>query len=227
MKILLSVFTAAACFALAYAVLDNRISERIRILRPADQAEVMERKELRRKKCLFWAILIALGSGAGVYSILWGTSDIIHIIKLLIGLICLVGSGCMDYKEHRIPNFFPLVLALSSVALLTLGFFTGQTGAMSYIAGAVISTVAVVLLLTLASLLTKGGIGPGDIKLLGALALMGDIYLLCGTMLFGVVSCSAAGVVLLIRKKKTSKEGLPFGPFLLIGYLLSLYIQMF
>lgn len=227
MNISISILTAAICFGVAYAVFDNQISGKLRILRPANQEEAVEQKYFGRRKSLLMAMLTAVAAGVGCFFLFEGTGDIIHILKLLLALICLVGSGCMDYKEHRIPNIFSLVLAVSNVFWLAVGYFTEQDGALSFILCAVYSTVGVVVLFTAASFLTHGGIGAGDIKLLAALALAGDIYLLCGTLFFAVVLCALAGIVLLIRKKKTTKDGVPLGPFLLAGYLISLYIQLF
>lgn len=226
MILLIALITVVA-FAITYAVLDNSLSSRLRILRPANEAEVFERKNLSSRKVICLSIIAAAACGIGCYRILFGTSDIIHISKLIIAMLCIAGSCFMDYKERRIPNIFPLVMAVSNIALLAIGYFTSQDGAISYIVSAVFSTVCIVIFLAIASFLTHEGIGIGDIKLFGALALVGDIYLLCTVLIIAMLSCSLAGIYLLLRKKKTVKDGVPFAPFVFIGFLISVYFGLY
>lgn len=72
-------------------------------------------------------------------------------------------------------------------------------------------------------LVTKGkGFGFGDVKLIFPLALvMGWPNMIIGVWLAFVVG-AFVGILLLLRGKKTMKQPLPFGPFLVIGAFLSL-----
>ena len=66
-----------------------------------------------------------------------------------------------------------------------------------------------------------------DIKLLAALGLMGGVTIVGGTIFFAMLPCALVSAGLLITKKKTMREAIPFGPFLLIGYMLTIWILKF
>ena len=142
-------------------------------------------------------------------------------------MVCLTVAACVDLREHRIPNVVPLTMTVFAVISLTIGFLTDQQGYLSYIFSSVVSSVVVAILMLVASILTKKGIGMGDIKLLSALALLGGVYTICGTLFFGITLCAVAALVLLALKKKTVKEGLPFAPFVLLGYFITIAMSIY
>lgn len=176
-------------------------------------------------------MLISLVTGGLCYGaavmIFFHTEELLNRMRMLIALVCIAGAGCNDYREERIPNIFPLVMAFSGLVCLAAGYATSQNGAMYYIASSLIATVLVASCMSVAALLTKNGIGIGDIKLLSALALLGGIYTVGGTLFFGMLICFLTAIVLLLSKKKTIKESMPFGPFIFIGYMISIFASVY
>lgn len=69
-------------------------------------------------------------------------------------------------------------------------------------------------LLLLVSLLTKGGFGGGDIKLMAGLGLF---YGLIGTVTVLFIAVLAALFAGLALRRKRKEYRLPFAPFLLLG----------
>ena len=111
--------------------------------------------------------------------------------------------------------------------MLAIGVVTKQNGAIAYITSSVVASVGCVVILSIAAFLTRQGIGAGDIKLIGALSLMCGVNAIIGTLMCGMICCCAVAIVALILKKKTTKEGIPFGPFLYIGFVLTLFVMNF
>ncbi|MBF0558317.1 MAG: prepilin peptidase [Nitrospirae bacterium] len=75
----------------------------------------------------------------------------------------------------------------------------------------------------LIAVLSRGGMGGGDIKMMAMVgAFMGwkSIFL---TTFIGSVTGSAVGIFLMIAKGKGRKSKIPFGPFLAIGALATLF----
>ncbi len=225
--IIVCIFMAAAVFLLGCAILDDNISSKVRVLRPTNSEEVFEHEPFTKTKILIMSLIVAAACAAASALVLNYTDGAINAAKLCMSIVCVAGSSFSDYKEHRIPNIFPLTMALINIAMLAIGFFTDQQWIMSYVAGTVISVVAVTLLLTISSFLTRGGVGMGDIKLLAALSFIGDVYLICAVLFFSFLLCALTGLGLIILKKKSSKEGLPFAPFVLAGLLISIYLNIF
>ena len=146
---------------------------------------------------------------------------------MIMALLCMMGAACFDYREYRIPNIFPLVMAGGAAVLLLTALFSGMSGAMAYITTGVVAAIGCAIVLVVASALTKQGIGAGDIKLISALALLTGVYCIIGTLFFGVVACSLYAIVALVMKKKKTSSSVPFGPFLLFGYITTLFAISF
>ncbi len=75
----------------------------------------------------------------------------------------------------------------------------------------------------LVAVLSKGGMGGGDIKLMAMVGgLMGWKSVLLTTFL-GSLSGSVVGIFLMVVKGRGRKSKIPFGPFLALGAVISLY----
>ncbi len=227
MNYLIAIITVAACFALASVTLDWGKLEHSRLLRPAQPEERAEAKRLSKAQVLVFSLLIAVGASVTMWRLLAMSRDLLNVAKLSIALVCLTGGACVDYVEHRIPNLFSGALALSAVGLLVMGFLLKQDGATAYVFTGVLAAAASTLCLLVGRALSHQGIGLGDIKIIAGLGLMGGVYIICGTLFFSMTICALVSGVLLLSKKKTIREGLPFGPFLLIGYILTICLIKF
>ena len=101
----------------------------------------------------------------------------------------------------RLPGFLASLGFWDSLAALLLG------GGLFYL-------VAVV---------SRGGMGGGDIKLtamMGAFLGMRDL----GVAVFiGLLAGSAVGIALMIAGRKTRKDAIPFGPFLALGGICAVF----
>lgn len=226
MNYILAILAAVCGWAAAYCTLNKKLADKIKLLHFMGAPGEMERNLSDRQIMLISLVTGGLCYGAAVM-IFFHTGELLNRMRMLVALVCIAGAACNDYREERIPNIFPLVMAFSGLVCLAVGYVTSQNGAKSYIASSLIATVLVASCMSVAALLTKNGIGIGDIKLLSALALLGGIYTVGGTLFFGMLICFLTAIVLLLSKKKTIKESLPFGPFIFIGYMISIFASVY
>lgn len=227
MKYFVSIMVSFVVLVLSKIALDRRTSDKITIFTIKHNVEEYNSRDFSPQ--VQWSMSIALMLVV-FFSMLEIQSKVftaLGVIKMAISTVCMVGAACFDIREHRIPNFFPAFLAISAMILLSLGFFLEEAHALAYITSSAFAALGCVVFLLIASALTKGGIGAGDIKLIGALALMTGVYTIIGTLFFGVVSCSIGTIVALIFKKKKMSSTVPFGPFLLFGYIITLFFVNF
>lgn len=226
MEILLSIIIAIVCSYLAIVTLDIEKAKKYKFFYSQENDEC---EKISLKKRTIWGstVLIFLVAFLTSLKILTEVTDVLNVCKMLIALVILTGSACFDFREHRIPNIFPLMLSISGVVFLILGIVIKQNGAMSYVVSSAFATFGCVIGLMVAAALTNNGIGAGDVKLMGALALLGGVYLVCGVLCFSVFACAIVAVFLLLLKKKTLKEAVPFGPFILIGFVISIFLSIF
>ncbi|OCT14263.1 prepilin peptidase [Paenibacillus pectinilyticus] len=138
--------------------------------------------------------------------------------EALVGLVLvslLVIITISDLTVMRIPNqvlmfFFPVFVVLRLV-------FPGGQAWWSYVLGAVIGCGIVVMI----SLLTRGGMGMGDAKLL---LVCGFVVGLTPILVAFVLACligSLVGGLLLLLNIIKRKQPVPFGPYLAVGILIS------
>ena len=82
----------------------------------------------------------------------------------------------------------------------------------------------ILAVLGLCRLITRGGIGLGDVKLFSAASLLLGLYGGICTLALGQLAALAAAVALLLSKKATWKDSIPFAPFLALGFLICLIL---
>ena len=227
MMYLWMILIAALSTAIAYISLNTELALRIPVFSRGRRENMTDEIVVGKRPALAGAVLLGLLSGLCMWRILTGTGELLNVLKMTLALLCVVGSGCMDLREKRIPNLFPLTLAVGGVLFLALGFITGQNGIQAYVVSSVMATAGCAVAMLVIMLLTHGGVGAGDIKLLCALALAGGVQIVCGTVAFGVTACALTAVVLLIAKKKNLQSSLPFAPFMLIGFMVSVFLNIY
>ena len=143
------------------------------------------------------------------------------LIANLVFFIYLLVLSFIDL-EHKI---LPDVLTLSGLGLgLAFSLFGWTIPFVQSAAGAVIGGG----LLLLVAILSRGGMGMGDVKLMfmiGAfLGWQGSLITLFAASLLG----TTVGGLYLIITKKGGKTPIPFGPFLAMGAVLTTaYLQLF
>ena len=149
----------------------------------------------------------------------------LDLIKYLIISPMLVSAFVIDYKHQIIPNrlnltlfeigiIFAFLYGLSDVAItfnLLLGMVTGG---------------GIFLLITVIGGLIYGkeAMGFGDVKLMASLGLLFGLSNIIVMTLLSFLIGAILSVLLLITKIKKSSEYIPFGPFIVIGTFISMYV---
>ena len=122
----------------------------------------------------------------------------------------LLTVSLIDLDYRIIPDRL-LLAGLPAAALLF--FAPTSPGLVSLLiggAGGFLFLLAIVLI-------SRGGMGGGDVKLAGYLGLCLGWKLLTVALFFGFIFGGVVGVYLLIFRKKGRKDEVPFGPFLASG----------
>ncbi|MDP3729464.1 MAG: prepilin peptidase [bacterium] len=159
-----------------------------------------------------------------------GAISSIWILVALIGVMI----WCIDFKTFIIPNELNGALAILGIGLTAveskLGLFNEFAGSFSgsfagmfglreniWINHGVAALIALFIIGGIV-LITRGrGMGIGDLKLVGALGLLfgwpDSLFIIMLSFFIG----AGVSVCLLLQKKKTLKDALPFGPFLILA----------
>ncbi len=137
--------------------------------------------------------------------------DFITVILLFL----LVVASIIDLRTRLIPNFITIPGALLGLLLTTL------TGRLSFIQ-ALMGIFVPGFIMLLIALISKGGIGGGDVKLLATIGSFIGWRMALSSLFWGSVVGSLVSVLLILLRKKKKSDPVPFGPFLTIGVIFSL-----
>ena len=142
---------------------------------------------------------------AGVYW-RWGMSA--ETLAGWILVIILVSTAFIDLDEGIIPDVItiPAVVIGLAISLTTIGFFPALWGALAF--GGVLFVVAV---------LSRGGMGGGDVKLAAVIGAFTGIPGAIITLLLSSFLGAVFGITLMALGKAGRKTPVKFGPFLAIG----------
>ncbi len=169
-------------------------------------------------------IMVAFAVGCGM-SVWRFKTEWISIAILLVTHTFLAVSALVDYKYYKIPNYciIGMVAAravLSVAEILVYGWPVFWDGIVECVITAV---VGVIVLLTI-SKVTHGGIGYGDIKLMGGVAFLCGLRAFLYSFLLGMVFCAVLSIVLLTMKKKKAKDEVPMAPFIYMGFAVAIIL---
>lgn len=149
----------------------------------------------------------------------------VKLIKFLILTPMLLSAFVIDYKLQIIPN--RLNLTIFEVGLV-FTFIEGMINfniAIYYLLG-MLAGGGIFLLITLIGGLIAGkeAMGFGDVKLMGALGLFFGWLNMIIISLISFLVGAILSIILLITKKKSTSEYIPFGPFIVIATFITILV---
>ena len=142
----------------------------------------------------------------------------VKIIRMSLVLAVLIVCAVSDYRKKEIKLIFPMFLAIAAAAM----FFLGRDIAVkSVIAGMAEGIVIIVL-----SQITQGRIGMGDGILLASTGLMLGWKDNLIMFFFACLLSACVSVLILTLKKGDRETKIPFIPFMVPGFLISVLIAV-
>lgn len=133
---------------------------------------------------------------------------------------CLIPISLIDYKTQIIPDGLVGVIAVSG-ALYNLLYV--PQGVVDMLFGAAVGFVVMLLIF----IISRGGMGGGDVKLSAAVGLWLGVE---GTLLFLLLAFIMGGVIsllLLVSGIKSKGDAIPFGPVLCFAAFITVLYQPF
>ncbi len=151
------------------------------------------------------------------YLILWG-----YYLPIFGSLLW---AAVRDVKTHKIPNKYTAALAVYSLLSIPVRSIAqprlwDAVSLPNLAADALLGGLLGGGLLLLVSVLTKGGFGGGDVKLMTGLGLAFGVFGAMSILFLAVILTVFVG---LIQRKYGKKGRLPFAPFLFLGCVFTAY----
>ncbi len=223
----ISFAAALLCAGMAYLAMTKCLADKIKIFNILGSGEDHESRDVKKAEKAAAVIAAAALSFAASYRLLTGEATTDTVIRVFLLFLPITAAGCIDSREKRIPNIISLFLFVEGVVFLGVEFFINRDLFESYAVSCLLSFGATFIVLALVGLVTGKGIGAGDIKLLSTLGLVGGVYLLCGTVVVATVVCAVVALTLLVTKKKSLKSSLPYGPFIAVGFFVTVIFNLY
>jgi leader peptidase (prepilin peptidase)/N-methyltransferase len=125
----------------------------------------------------------------------------------------------IDFEHHILPN--KLVYPGAAVALI-LSIFLSHMEIVPGIASAAAGGGIGLGIFMLITILSRGGMGWGDVKMAAFIGIVVGYPLIFVAILLAVVSGGLVAWILIITKAKSRKQSIPFGPFLSLAAMATL-----
>lgn len=192
---------------------------------------VQKKTGLKPEKQTQWAAALLLAAAGGFssgYMLVLRTGTYPpNLLRLVLLGTLLTAAAYIDALSHKIPNWIVLCTAAVFAGCTVLDFVLSGTDAVPMALNSVLAAAVFFVVFFLVRLASRGGVGYGDIKMITAAALILGIYGTFSFLLVSHVLAAVAAIALLVSKKATRKDGLPFGPFFYLGYLVTILTGMF
>jgi len=157
--------------------------------------------------------LIELSNGAAYLGLYWR-----YGLTWQLGMMCILFStllviSMIDINHQIIPNSILTFLMIVSTVYVV---FLSKT----YISS-IVGFFAVSGLLLLISIISKGKMGGGDIKLMAVCGFLLGWQNILVSLVLGSILGSAVGITLIVFKFIKKNQLIPFGPYLSVGIMLA------
>lgn len=135
-----------------------------------------------------------------------------------------IALALIDLDTHRLPNVIVLPALLSGIVLL--GAAALVRGDLTALAGALLGGAGLFALYLVLALISRGGMGMGDVKLASVLGLYLG-FLGWGSLLVGAFAAfvfgGVFGLALMLIRRAGRKTAIPFGPWMILGAWLGVF----
>mgnify|MGYP002535221100 FL=1 len=152
----------------------------------------------------------------------------INALKFMFLIPMLISAFLIDLKLQIIPNRLTLTIFEFGLIFTFLGVIINVNTGINLFINSLLGMIVgagIFLLITLigGAIAGKEAMGFGDVKLMGAMGLFFGWFniILISVIAFLLAAITSIGI-LVLRKKKID-EYIPFGPFIVIGAIISIY----
>jgi Flp pilus assembly protein protease CpaA len=148
-------------------------------------------------------------------------------ILLWSALIVIFGyvAAILDLKTKRIPNGLILTIIAAWIITMTPKLFMDTGNAVTLLADSALGAAICGGLFLLVYLISRKGLGGGDVKFMTVAGLFLGLGGAIPAMLYGTILAALTGLALILLKKIGRKDTIPLAPFLYTGILIAVFLM--
>ena len=189
--------------------------------------EIEKNERLLKPSAVVYATVMFIITVAAsvLFCMLYKDNGILMSFKRLALLSLLWPIAYIDYKTYRIPNAFIAFGMICRVLILAFELFMTPETVWTTLLSEVLAAVGLLIAAVLCAVCVKNSIGFGDMKLFVVMGLMLSLNGIWSAIFLALIVSFFISAYLLISKKKTRKDSIPFGPAIVIGTFLSVCLS--
>jgi len=152
-----------------------------------------------------------------------GDLSVHSLLKTAMLLVLSYIAMVFDIDTKRIPNTIVLIMITGwMLLLLPLIVFDTDSG-IRQLTDSIFGLLAGGGLFLLVYIISRKGLGGGDVKFMAAVGLYLGLTETVPAILYGTVLAALTGAVLILLKKIGRKDTMPLAPFLFIGIIITVF----
>ncbi len=167
-------------------------------------------------KRLLW---VEIGTGAILAFLYWYYGFGIELAVIAFYFCLFLVLLVIDLEHHLILN---KVVYPSIVVALALSIFLPELDSVPSVASAATGGAIGLGLFLLITVVSRGGMGWGDVKMAALIGLVTGFPLIFVALLLAVVLGGLVAWILILLKVRSRKQSIPFGPFLALATMATL-----
>ena len=180
---------------------------------------------LSKSAWIYAGIMSLLTVGMAIWmQMIYIDNSFLFSLKRLLLLGILWPVAYIDFKTYRIPNLFIIYGLVTRIILLVFELLFERENLLSTVIAEGVAALALVVAALLCTLIIKNSVGFGDIKLFAIMGLYLGLAGIWSAVFVSMVISFLLSVMLLLTKKKKRKDMIPFGPSIVIGTYLSVFL---
>ena len=179
----------------------------------------------QHRKYILTVTVLCLVGGSGLLALdlCRHQMELMQGLRLLYCFDLLAVAACIDLLHRIIPNKLVLFGFLGGIAFGIGAVYNGVTPALVFRESLLGLAMGGGVFLVCA-LITKGGIGMGDVKLFAVLGILLGWTGVFDLIFLSVLLVAVYGIFLIFRKKLTRSSEVPIAPFALLGITLMMLL---
>lgn len=142
----------------------------------------------------------------------------LEFVKFALLLSVLIVISLIDLDHSIIPGYIIIFAAVAGIILDIIGYKL-NVSLLNYLYGMLIGGGVILLIVVL-----TGGMGGGDIQLMAVIGLFLGFKNTILTLLLSFIIGGAAGATLILLKKKSRKDYIPFGPWIAAAAFIAVFL---
>ena len=160
---------------------------------------------------------VLIGLFQTLYNLKW-----ISQVRLISMVMLLFPAAAIDCKFQKIPNSLLAAGGILRCAILAVEFLVSASAAVESLKSSALGAAVIGTFFLILALLFRNSIGMGDIKLFAVMGLYQGLWGAVNSVFFSLMAAFVLSVSLLITKKKSRKDTIPFGPCILLGTIVAM-----